>query len=340
MCENLSDGSIDAADRRGIQGKTETAAEKESRDISAGTAVWIKENKHGNGNLFCSRSGYVTWNHAHNPETVDGGWTSDEQSDVFYEHDDYVILPASFVFEKVQFKSHESSSSSGCSYGCFWHVDHIRAVEYKLYVSAGGNQHYAEFSVSDYRLCNHGNGVQNGFSKLQIAAIIVSIGGMVFLTGAGGNLSVFGMILAILSAFTYGIYLVANEKGPVNDLPIEVKLFYVSLPATVYFAVMAPVTNTLCAPAGGITGWLLLIGGSGMFMVGGYFLMMAGISKMGASNAAFVSMLEPIVSVIFGTLWFKDPVTYGIVIGGTLVISSILLIAVDGYRKEKSEEGV
>ena len=181
---------------------------------------------------------------------------------------------------------------------------------------------------------------KNGFSKLQIAAIIVSISGMVFLTGAGGDLAVFGMILAIASAFTYGIYLVANEKGPVNDLPIEVKLFYVSLPATVYFAVMAPVTNTLCAPAGGITGWLLLIGGSGMFMVGGYFLMMAGISKMGASNAAFVSMLEPIVSVIFGTLWFKHPVTYGIVIGGTLVISSILLIAVDGYQKEKSEEGV
>ena len=180
---------------------------------------------------------------------------------------------------------------------------------------------------------------KNGFSKLQIAAIVVSISGMAFLTGAGGDLSVYGMILAIASAFTYGVYLVANEKGPVNDLPIEVKLFYVSLPATVVFAVLAPATNTLCAPANGILGWLLLIGGSGMFMVGGYFLMMAGIGKLGASTAAFVSMLEPIISVVFGTFWFKDPVTYGIVIGGTLVISSILLITIDGYQKAKLEEG-
>lgn len=178
---------------------------------------------------------------------------------------------------------------------------------------------------------------KNGFTKLQIVAIIVSILGMVFLTGIGGELSVFGMVIAIASAFTYGIYLVGNEKGPANELPIEVKLFYVSLPATIAFAIIAPATNTLCAPTGGIVSWIAMIGGSGMFTVGGYFLMMYGISKLGAATAAFVSMLEPIVSVIFGTIWFKDPVTYGTAIGGTLVIVSILLITIDGYQKSKQE---
>ena len=179
---------------------------------------------------------------------------------------------------------------------------------------------------------------KNGFTKLQLAAIAGSILGMMFLTGAGGDLSVFGMVLAIASAFTYGIYLVANEKGPVNSLPIEVKLFYVSLPATVVFSVVAPATNTICAPQGGALSWILLIGGSGMFTVGGYFLMMYGISKLGASTAAFVSMLEPIVSVVFSTFWFKDPVTLGIVAGGLLVMTSILLITIDGYQKSKAEE--
>lgn len=178
---------------------------------------------------------------------------------------------------------------------------------------------------------------KNGFTKLQIVAILVSILGMVFLTGIGGELSVFGMVIAIASAFTYGIYLVGNEKGPANELPIEVKLFYVSLPATIAFAIIAPATNTLCTPTGGIVSWVAMIGGSGMFTVGGYFLMMYGISKLGAATAAFVSMLEPIVSVIFGTIWFKDPVTYGIAIGGTLVILSILLITIDGYQKSKQE---
>lgn len=172
-----------------------------------------------------------------------------------------------------------------------------------------------------------------GFTRLQIAAVAASILGMVFLTGAGGEMSVNGVVLATLSAFTYGGYLIANEKGPASALPIETRLFYVSLPGTVLFGILAPATGQLAAPAGGLGGWLLLIGGSGLFTVGGYFLMMYGIGRLGASTAAFVSMLEPVVSVIFGTIWFQDPVTVGIVAGGCLIIGSILLIAIDGYKK-------
>lgn len=176
---------------------------------------------------------------------------------------------------------------------------------------------------------------KEGFTKLQIAAIVVSITGMAFLTGAGGEMPFIGIVLAVVSAFTYGGYMVANEKGPANELPIEVKLFYVSLPGTVLFGILAPATGTLAAPAGGIGGWLLLICGSGLFTVGGYFMMMYGIGRLGASTASFISMLEPVVSVIFGTIWFKDPVTLGIAAGGGLVIASILLITIDGYQKSR-----
>lgn len=178
---------------------------------------------------------------------------------------------------------------------------------------------------------------REGFTKLQIGAIIVSITGMVFLTGAGGDMPVIGIVLAIASAFTYGAYLIANEKGPVNDLPIEVKLFYVSLPGTVLYSVLAPASDTLQIPAGGISGWLMALA-SGGFTVGGYFLMMYGISKLGAATASFVSMLEPVVSVVFGTIWFHDPVTLGVVAGGLLIFCSIFLIAVDGAKKEKESK--
>lgn len=145
--------------------------------------------------------------------------------------------------------------------------------------------------------------------------------------------------MAVCSAFTNGVYLIANEKGPANDLPIETKLFYVSVPGTIIFSVISIATKTLEAPAGGLGGWILLIGGSGLFTVTGYFLMMYGISLLGASNAAFVSMLEPVVSVVFGTIWFKDPVTLGIVAGGCLVTTSILLITIDGYVKTRQALG-
>ena len=178
---------------------------------------------------------------------------------------------------------------------------------------------------------------REGFTKLQVAAIVVSITGMAFLTGAGGKMPLIGIVTAIASSLTYGGYLVANEKGPANELPIEAKLFYVSLPGTVIFAVLSAATGTLQAPAGGLSGWALLIGGSGLFTVSGYFLMMYGVSRLGASTAAFVSMPEPIVSVVFGTIWFDDPVTLGIVAGGCLVITSILFITFDGFLKSREQ---
>lgn len=174
-----------------------------------------------------------------------------------------------------------------------------------------------------------------GFSKMQILAIVSSILGMVFLTGGGGTLSAKGMLIAVASAFTYAIYLVSNEKGPANDLPIEVKMFYATIPAAVTFAVLAPATGSLIAPPGGLMGWVLAIGGSGMFTMCGFFLMMYGISKMGASTASFVSMLEPVISVVFGTIWFHDPVTIGVAAGGALIILGILFITIDGAKKGK-----
>lgn len=175
---------------------------------------------------------------------------------------------------------------------------------------------------------------KEGFSKYQIAAIVVSVIGMGFLTGAGGNMPIIGIVLAVASAFVYGGYLIANEKGPANELPIEVKLFYVSLPGTILYCFIAPMTGTLVAPPKSID--VAFIIAVGLFNAGGYFFMMYGISKLGAAIASFVSMLEPIVSVIFSTLWFHDPVTIGIVVGGGLVMASILLIAIDGAKKGNS----
>lgn len=179
---------------------------------------------------------------------------------------------------------------------------------------------------------------KEGFTKLKSGAIVLSILGMVFLTGAGGEMLLIGVILAAASAFTYSGYLIANEKGPANELPIEVKLLYITLPGTLLYLLASVATGTFGVPAGGISGWLMLIVGSGLFSAGGFFLMIYGISKLGAATASFVSMLEPVVSVVFSTIWFHDPVTLGVVVGGLLVFCSIFLIAVDGAKKEKVQK--
>ena len=40
--------------------------------------------------------------------------------------------------------------------------------------------------------------------------------------GEGSDVNTLGIVCALVSAFTYGGYLIVNEKGPANDLLIAI----------------------------------------------------------------------------------------------------------------------
>ncbi|MEG1878246.1 MAG: DMT family transporter [Pseudoflavonifractor sp.] len=173
-----------------------------------------------------------------------------------------------------------------------------------------------------------------GFSKLQIAAIAVSLLGMALLAGQGGDLSPLGVFLAVASAFSYGFYMITNEKGPATALPLAVKLFYVATVGTLFFGVYAGATHSLALP-GTAAGMVQLVVFSGLGTAVAFFLMMSGVQKLGASTASFLSMAEPVMSLVFGTLWFHDPVSAGMVAGSLLVLTSVCFITIDGAQKAK-----
>ena len=261
------------------------------------------------------------------------GWFADEQSDVLCELD-YHTGVSGYGIKKRSFRALKIQIVQSLLMGVFGLLITALLLNNSYLYLPVGTAIMLNFLYPSIVCIVMGIVFKEGFSKYQIAAIVVSVIGMGFLTGAGGNMPMIGIVLAVASAFVYGGYLIANEKGPANELPIEVKLFYVSLPGTILYCFIAPMTGTLVAPPKSID--VAFIIAVGLFNAGGYFFMMYGISKLGAAIASFVSMLEPIVSVIFSTLWFHDPVTIGIVVGGGLVMASILLIAIDGAKKGNS----
>lgn len=171
-------------------------------------------------------------------------------------------------------------------------------------------------------------------SKLQVSAILISLAGMVFLAGKSGSFSPIGVALAFGSALLYGFYLVANEKGPVNDLPLEVKMFYTSLPSLLIVSILAPATGNLGCPSS-LTNWAMLLTCTLIGALLGSFLFLFGIQRLGASTASFLSILCPVVSVVVSTIWFHDPVTIGITVGSVLILVSGVLITLDKARREK-----
>lgn len=178
---------------------------------------------------------------------------------------------------------------------------------------------------------------RQGFSKLQLTAVALSLGGMFMLAGKSGEIAPMGIVLAFGSAVIYGGYMVANEKGSINELPLEVKMFYTSLPSLLIIGTLAPATGNFVLPHSPKI-WLLVLFCSGIGGLLGSFLLLFGIKKLGASTASFLSMINPIVSVVVSTIWFHDPVTVGIVAGSVLVLTSTFLTTVDSARKEKKAQ--
>lgn len=181
--------------------------------------------------------------------------------------------------------------------------------------------------------------IKKRLSKLQISAIICSIVGMAALMGIKGTVSPVGAGMALLSAFTYSAYLILGDMGCAKDLPVDVKMVYIGPTAMTGYIILCLLSGNPLVPQMSAENWLLMLGGSGFFSALSAFLILYGVKILGATTASFISILEPITSVAVGTIWFGDAIGSGTIIGGLLLLSSILLITWNDKREEEGQVG-
>lgn len=75
---------------------------------------------------------------------------------------------------------------------------------------------------------------------------------------------------------------------------------------------------------------MLLVSGIGN--LGAFYFITAGIRRIGAPAASFVNMLEPITSVVVSTVIYQDHQGFKTICGMALILSSVLLVAMDGRK--------
>jgi len=168
-------------------------------------------------------------------------------------------------------------------------------------------------------------------TKHKAVAIVCSVAGMCLIAGlqgsGGGRL--LGAVLALLSGLTYAFYIIANDKGAVSAYPLLVKLFYASAGSAVLMSVPALAGGGLSFPKGPAAA-AALFGVCGAGCLTAFYLITAGIRRIGAGTASFVNMLEPVTSVVVGTLLYRDRLTPAMALGILLVLFSVFLAALDG----------
>lgn len=163
---------------------------------------------------------------------------------------------------------------------------------------------------------------------LRWIAIGLSLGGCVLVVGGkieGGSL--FGMGLVLVNSTLYSIYLILSAR-----IAVRVPSFVfgaLSMTGTLLFLLPIIPLQGLRLPAGGV-GWGLVLALVAVGTLLPILTMFIGMRYIGATNAAIISTIEPVVTMILAAVLLDEaskiePIQYA---GSALIIVSVILLQI------------
>ena len=169
-------------------------------------------------------------------------------------------------------------------------------------------------------------------TKGKVGAIVLSIVGLILLSGGDISGDKRGVFVAIATAFAYGFYMISNDKSSVAKVPLMARSFYLNL----FVAIAALITNiftkSAVLPSGAENIELSVL--VGIMLCTALILMNAGIGILGAGKSSFINMLEPITSFVVSTIVFHYSITVTAILGSVLILGSLILVTLGEEKKQ------
>ncbi|HEV2887733.1 MAG TPA: DMT family transporter [Jatrophihabitans sp.] len=164
-------------------------------------------------------------------------------------------------------------------------------------------------------------------SRRKLAALGCSISGLVLLlgyAGSNGPVAPAGVLLAFCSALTYALYITVANGLP-EDFDVYLLSALVCSSAAVSVALFGLTTGSVRLPAHS-TGWLWLLPMALVSSVISIGCFLGGLRLVGASTAAILSCLEPVVTAGSAIVVFGDRMNAGQVVGAAVVLGAVVLL--------------
>lgn len=157
-----------------------------------------------------------------------------------------------------------------------------------------------------------------------ILACSFAVAGMALMNG-GGEFSIKGIIMAILSAFTYAIYIIALDKSSIRDMDPLCLIAYSLLFFSLVTAVISIPFDLLVLPTSLSEVFITAISALVSQLIP-FALIASEVKNIGATKAAFINMLEPISAIIFGYILFSENINAKCLLGIIFVLCSTAII--------------
>ncbi len=170
-------------------------------------------------------------------------------------------------------------------------------------------------------------------SSTIIVSITLALSGITLLYEPNGQntLSSIGVLLVMLSALSYAIYIVIVNQSMVQLSPIKLTFFVMLFGTLVILTHSSLNTNNhiQALPSANLWGWALMLA---IFpTVISLVLTVIAIKEIGSTATAIMGALEPITAIIIGVGLFNESFSSRLACGILLIIAAVMLIILNEH---------
>jgi len=157
---------------------------------------------------------------------------------------------------------------------------------------------------------------------IKIAALILAlIGTALTVDPAGGQLP--GILFSISAALIYSVYIIVGTSVMKHVSAVQSSLVIFASAGMVYGILMA--INGVHPPTSN-TGWIHIVGIVLIATVIPVVTFLAGLERIGPTNAAMLSTLEPVVTVLLAAWIFDEHLQAIVILGGGLILIAVIML--------------
>ena len=164
-------------------------------------------------------------------------------------------------------------------------------------------------------------------SLLRMLAVVATLFGTGLAVGGSLAGSTLGILLGVTAALIYSVYILVGERvTPLSG----------ALPSTTVILLAAALVCGLVVVARGpafptsALGWAAVGSIALLSTAVAVITFFAGMARLGAADAATLSTLEPVVSIVLAALFLDEALGRWQIVGGAIVLGAVILLARSG----------
>ncbi|MBI5943567.1 MAG: DMT family transporter [Chloroflexi bacterium] len=166
-------------------------------------------------------------------------------------------------------------------------------------------------------------------TRIKSLALVLALVGTALTVGPVSGQLV-GALMAITAALIYSIYIIVGTNVMKHVTAVQSSTVIFASAGAVYG--LLTLTNGAHFPASNL-GWLAMLGIIVISTIIPVVTFLAGLERIGPTNAAMLSTLEPIVTVLLAAWLFGEKLIPIVMLGGGLILVAVVLLTRAELRK-------